>query len=444
MKGHQIKFVSIICSVMLFASVLAGCGSSNNNSGAAPSEKPSGTNQNANTNDLSGEITVWSSSDDMKNFVTGFNVKYPNIKVNLTIIPNDQFEAKIKPALQSGQGAPDIFTGESDYVKNWVETSFWEDLTAEPYNIGQYTDGMWKYVVDVGTDAAGKIRALSWQASPGSIIYRKDMAKQYLGTDDAEELSKMMSTQEGMMNVAKTLKEKSDGKIKMFASWKDLYNMQFSNRTQPWVVDGKLVMEDTMIDFYDQVKEISDNGYDLNADPWSPAWIAAVNGQDAFSYVLPTWGLQYVILPNAEATKGQWGLASGPIAYSKGGTWLGMWSGSKKKDLAWEFLKYVTVDEDSLTTYAKEHGEYVSNKAADASLASEPGNEVLGGQNHYQFYNSQMDKITTGLMTGMDQQINNAYLLSVEQYKSNKLTKEQAIEQFKKDVNTAYPDIDTK
>ncbi|MNN66358.1 hypothetical protein D3C81_1819290 [compost metagenome] len=121
-----------------------------------------------------------------------------------------------------------------------------------------------------------------------------------------------------------------------------------------------------------------------------------------------------------------------------------MWSGSKKKELAWEFLKFVTVDETSLTEYARQNGEYVSNKIADEALAGEAGNEVLGGQNLYEFYNTQMDNITTGLMTGMDQQINNAYLLSVEQYKNNKLSKEQAIEQFKKDVNTAYPDIDTK
>jgi len=443
MKRYQVKLVSLICTLILSISVLAGCGS-NNNSGAVSTAAPSEANTASSTGDLSGEIKVWSSSDDMKKIVESFNVKYPNIKINLTVIPNDQFEAKLKPALQSGQGAPDIFTGESDYVKNWVDTDFWEDLTADPYNVGQFTDGMWKYVVDVGTDKAGKIKALSWQASPGSIIYRKDMAKQFLGTDDPDELSKMMSTQEGMLNVAETLKEKSDGKIKMFASWKDLYNMQFSNRTQPWVVDGSLVIEDSMLEFYDQVKTIGANGYDLNADPWSPAWIAAVDGQEAFSYVLPTWGLQYVILPNAKETKGQWGLASGPVAYSKGGTWLGMWSGSKKKDLAWEFLKFATIDEAALTDYAKQNGEYVSNKAADMALAEEPGNEVLGGQNHYQFYNSQMDNITTGLMTGMDQQINNAFLLSVEQYKTNKLTKEQAIEQFKKDVNTAYPDIATE
>lgn len=434
------KLLATVLPIFLVASLAAGCGKKD--TASAPSGSAAATP--AGDTKLSGEITVWSSSDDMKKFITAFNAKYPDIKVNLTVIPNDQFEAKLKPAMQSGQGAPDLFTGESDYVKNWVNTPYWQDLTDNAYNVGSYTSNMWKYVVDAGTDTNGKIKALSWQASPGSFIYRKDMAKQYLGTDEPAEVSKMLATQAGMMQTAQTLKDKSGGKVKMFASWKDLYNMQFSNRSKPWVVDGKLVMEQSMIDFYDQVKQIADSGYDLNADPWSPAWIAAVNGDEAFSYVLPTWGLQYVILPNAAKTKGQWGLASGPVAYSKGGTWLGMWSGSKNKKLAWEFLKYVTIDSEALRAYAKDNGEYVSNKSVDEALAKEPGNETLGGQNLYEFYNSQMDHINIGLMTGMDQQINNAYLNSVEQYKLNKLTKEKAIEQFKKDVKNAFPDIRTE
>ena len=52
--------------------------------------------------------------------------------------------------------------------------------------------------------------------------------------------------------------------------------------------------------------------------------------------------------------------------------------------------------------YAKEYGEYVSLKSADQALAAEDGEEVLGGQNLYQFYNEQMEKIpaTTGANAG--------------------------------------------
>lgn len=394
------------------------------------------------TAELSGTINVWSSGDEMKRFAGDFMSKYPKVKVNVTVIPNSDFLTKMKPTLQSGQGAPDVFTGESDYVKYLIDTPFWENLSKAPYNAETSAKSLWKYVVDIGRGADGGIRALSWQAAPGSVLYRRDLAKKYIGTDDPNLISKLMNSYNGMMKMAKTLKDKTSGKVRMFASWQDVFNMQFSNRTQPWVVSNKLVVPKTMQDFYDIAKNISVNKYDLNADPWSPAWSAAVDGGNAFCYVLPTWGLQYLIIPNAKASNGKWGVASGPMPYCKGGTWLGVYSGSKNKELAWEFVKFATVDEQEAEHYAKTYGEYMANKNVDNKLAKEPGIATIAGQNSYKFYNSQMDKIPTKLMTKYDQQINNAYLNSIKQYISSGISKADAIKQFKDDVKNAYPELD--
>ncbi len=388
--------------------------------------------------DLSGTLEVWSSGEELGRFVEAFNKQYPNIKVNITVVPNADFVAKITPTLASGQGAPDIFTGESDYVKYLVNIGYWDDLRADPYNCEKYTDDVWDYVKSVGTDSTGAIRALSWQAAPGSIIYRRDMAKDVLGTDDPVELAKLLNSNEAMLDVAAKFKEKG---IKMFASWKDIMNMQFSNRAQPWVVDGKLVIDDSMLSFMDMAKTIVENGYDLNVDPWAPEWTAAVESDDTFCYVLPTWGYQFVVKPAAKKTLGKWGLTEGPVPYVKGGTWLGIYKGSQKKDLAWAFLKFVTLDSEAQQNYAKQYGEYVSLKSADMALAEGPGEEVLAGQNLFAFYNEEMKKIPNDLMTPYDGQINNAFLSNTQAYATGALDKDAAIKQFKEDVATAYPDL---
>ena len=369
----------------------------------------------------------------------GFNALYPDVAVNITVVPNADFLTKITPTLSSGQGAPDIFTGESDYVKYLVGSGYWDDLRAQPYNVEQYTKDMWEYVVSVGTDSAGAIRALSWQASPGSVMYRRDLAKKYLGTDDPAQVAGMLSSNEKMLEVAKTLKDK--GGVKMFASWQDIMNMQFSSRQQPWVVDGKLVIDASMLTFMDMAKAIVQNGYDLGVDPWSPEWTAAVESKDTFCYVLPTWGYQFVVKPAAKTTSGQWALTEGPVPYVKGGTWLGIYKDSPNKEIAWAFLKYVTCDSQAQQKYAAEYGEYVSLKSADEALATGKGEDVLGGQNLYQFFNQEMAKIPHDLMTSYDGQINNAFLSAVKAYASGKLDKDGAIKQFKEDVKTAYADL---
>ena len=362
----------LISAVLAFALTLslAACGQSAPASTPSGSSAPTSASVSQTDTALSGTLEVWSSGEELGRFVEGFNKLYPDVTVNITVVPNADFLAKLTPTLASGQGAPDIFTGESDYVKYLVDSGYWEDLRAEPYNVEQYTSDMWEYVVGVGTDDSGAIRALSWQASPGSIMYRRDMALEVLGTEEPQEVSALLNSNEAMLEAAAKFKEAG---IKMFASWQDIMNMQFSNREQPWVVDGKLIIDDSMLEFMDMAKTITEKGYDLNVDPWAPEWSAAVESDDTFCYVLPTWGYQFVVKPSAVNTVGQWALCEGPVPYVKGGTWLGIYKDSPNKDLAWAFMEYVTCNSEAQQAYAAESGEYVSLKSADEALATGEG-----------------------------------------------------------------------
>ena len=428
------KFLTLLLALAMVLS-LAACGSGGDATTPAP-EDSTAPAESAEPASLSGTLEVWSSGEELGRFVEGFNELYPDVTVNITVVPNADFLAKLTPTLASGQGAPDIFTGESDYVKYLVDSGYWDDLKAEPYNAD--TSDVWDYVVSVGTDDGGTLRALSFQASPGSIMYRRDIARDVLGTDDPDEVAAMLTDESAMLDVAAKLKESG---IKMFASWQDIFNMEFSNRAEPWVVDDNLVIDESMLSFMDTAKTITDNGYDLGVDPWAPEWIAAVDSADTFCYVLPSWGYQSVVKPGAVETAGEWAMCQGPIPYVKGGTWLGIYKDSPNKDLAWAFLSYCCLNSEAQQAYATEYGEYVSLKSADEALAEGPGEDVLGGQNPFAFYNAQMELLPADLMTAYDGTINNAFLSATKNYATGAMTKDEAIAQFKADVANAYPEL---
>ena len=220
------KFLTLLLALAMVLS-LAACGSGGDATTPAP-EDSTAPAESAEPASLSGTLEVWSSGEELGRFVEGFNELYPDVTVNITVVPNADFLAKLTPTLASGQGAPDIFTGESDYVKYLVDSGYWDDLKAEPYNAD--TSDVWDYVVSVGTDDGGTLRALSFQASPGSIMYRRDIARDVLGTDDPDEVAAMLTDESAMLDVAAKLKESG---IKMFASWQDIFIWNFPTVPNP-------------------------------------------------------------------------------------------------------------------------------------------------------------------------------------------------------------------
>lgn len=94
------KFAKLLTLLMVLSLAIAGCSgtaSSSTNSGGKPS----------------GNLTIWAygaidSTPHLQPLVTGFEKKYPDVKVNLVAQPSENYYAMLKAAIVSKTG-PDIF-----------------------------------------------------------------------------------------------------------------------------------------------------------------------------------------------------------------------------------------------------------------------------------------------------------------------------------------------
>ena len=403
-----------------------------------------GSAAEAETNtDLSGTLEVWGWTTDPQYQIEAFEKAYPNVTVNYTMIGTD-YDTKMQTIVDNRTEGPDVFYADVKTVKNYIESDAWETLNADPYNI-DVSDSE-DYTVKLGSDSDGNVKALSYQATPGGFWYKRDLAKKYLGTDDPDEISEMLSTTEGMLDVAEKLKEGSNGETHMFASYKDLW--QFANygmRSVAWVDGNKFQMDDFIPEFFDLAKTVRDNGYDAKIDTWSEAWYASCADDSVFGYAEPTWGLQYVIQTGAPDSEGNWGLASMPAAYFNGGSYLGIYQESQNKELAAEYVKFVCTNKDFLAQYAKDKGDYTSLKSVNKEIADGGYEEPwCAGQNTFKFFSDQMDKINTDIVTKYDDTIGNLMLNNVDLYLNGQLDKDAAIAQFKDDVASNYRRLDVE
>ena len=382
-------------------------------------------------------LEVWARGDEIKQWIPGFEAANPGIKVNVTVIPDQEMTAKLITVLGSGKGVPDLFMQEASYITYLVEAGCFADLNSGVYHINDYKDNIWDAVLKVGTDSTGVVRALTWQANPGAIIYRRDIAQKYFGTDDPMEVAKLLDTDEKMLNVASEMKK--DG-ISFVSCFKDLLDSKVAQRTQPWVVDGKLVIDPVLLSFFDMAKEIITKGYDLGVDQWASEWIAGVESDSLFCYILPPWGYQYVVKPAANKTIGKWAITTPPTSYISGGSYLGIYENTPYKEEAWKFFEYVMLNEDALYEYAKNSGDFVVLKSVCEKLAEGEGEAVLGGQNPNGMFIEAMNNEFKALNTVYDAQINDAFVSAIKSYAAG-TDKNAALKQFKDDVKNAFPEL---
>ena len=392
--------------------------------------------------DLEGAITVWAFNDEFDDMIPMFNEVYPDIEVDFVKWPSDEIVSKLEAALQTGVGIPDVFVGEQAWVKRWIVQDVWENLSAEPYHAEALVADHFEYVKDLVRDDDGNIRGLTWQATPGAVFYRRSIAGEVFGTDDPAEISGLMADIDSFLDMGRTIKAETGAYL--VPSVDDIQRLFFFNKRQPWVVDGRLIIEDIVMEYLDVARTIRDEGLDARYDMWTGEWFSAMN-ENVFCYVMPTWGLFFVIEPNAEDSFGDWAAAHGPASYMWGGTWLGIAKASDNKDLAWEFIKFMTTDRDFLKEWAYRSGDFVSDRAVVEEIVGDYSREFLGGQNHYEYFYEEAKRLGAAgwaeRVTHYDEDIQNEFLIAMKEYANGTMTKDEALQSFKDAVVSLYPEI---
>ena len=426
-------------------------------------------------------LNLWSFTNEIMTMATAYEGKNPGVDIKYTMIPmtNGEYQTKLKAALGTAD-APDVIALEAAFVKQFVESDMLADL-GELLPVAE-AGKIYPFVLDVGSND-GVTKAYAYQATPGALFYRRSLAKEYFGTDDPAEIQALLSDFDKYTEAAAVVKEKSGGDTYMVASSGDFQNPFFANREQPWVVDDTLVVDPMVEKYVETAKLFRDEGYEAQAQQWQEGWFAGMNDslvdaegnpKKVFSYFLPTWGLPYVLAPNAKSadgssdTSGDWGVITGPLPYQWGGTWLGVLKDSAKLDLAKKFIEFATLDQENLTNWAT--GVYTNEylKAIDPTVPDDqmqaPGDFVssqvvvekiipsfddselsafLAGQNSYGGFAEAAPSVNAKLMQGSDDAIQRALNDPINQYLSGAITEEEMWAMWKENLAIEFPDLMT-
>lgn len=377
--------------------------------------------------------------------------KIGDVDVVWTITPNNDNayqnnldQQLLKQADASADDKIDIFLVEADYALKYSDT----DYTMAVSDLGITDDELanqYDYTKKILEDSNGVLKGVSWQSTPGVLIYNREIAKDMWGSDDPAEVQKHVSDWDTFYATGSELAAKG---YKLTATVNDSYRVYSNNVSSKWVEDGKLNIDPQFKAWADAEKASYEAGQTTTGDLWSDEWSAGFypDGK-VFAYFGPAWLINFSMGQDDEksiAHAGGWGATEGPQAFYWGGTWICAATGTDNPTLVADIMRKMTTDETILKDIVSKDSDCINNKNVLSSLASDDsfGFSVLGGQNPFGLFTENVEKIDLSNLSAYDQGCNESFQKIMKDYFSGQYaTYDEAIEAFKQDVATKYPAI---
>lgn len=331
-------------------------------------------------------LTYWGwDSNYYQPVIDAYMESHPNVKIEATATEWGDMLTKAQQALASGSELPTIIPMDITLIGNWKKMGVTENLLDYGLDTSKYNPAL----IEAATDENGKVIGLFENVCPAGIAYKRDLAKEYFGTDDPDELAEMFSSYEAYVEKGKEVAEKSNGEVFMFYSGQAVAEWLYFASDIANVTDDTINMTDKMTDVMGKLVELRDAGaVDSYQNGTAEANATYADDKHIF-YPCPDWALTYYIESNDPEGSGNWGLIKAPVGYSHGGTAMGISSSAteEQKEAAYDFITWAISSEEGAAV-AKDKAGYITQDTTIATdeFCKRSDEEFFGGQDISSLY----------------------------------------------------------
>lgn len=404
-------------------------------------------------------VNVWSYSDFIHKIMDKYKELNPDLDYEIKSYSNmnEYHTFAVTLMASGGPDMPDIYEVNSEFVLRYTKGEAAKH--ALPYReLGIDVDRrlmeaeIAQYIVDVGTRPSdNEIVALSYKSTGGACIYRRSIAKDIWGTDDPQVIrNKIGPGWDQFFSAAEQLRAKG---YSLVSGDGDIWRMVEGGSPTGWIVDGKLSIDPAREKFLDYAKLLRDKDWSNGTTEWHEEWfhdMADRADRKVFCYFGPAWLINVVIDPNSSAesdpnttTYGDWAICEPLAGFAQEGSWVLANKGTKNRKAVADMLEWITLDTtDTGLQYLWANGftykDFVLPKDTVASAAvmrrSDGRLDILGGQDMFDVFIPVTGSVSARNWSMHDVAISTYWRKCVNEYVEGKITRSEAIEQFKKQI----------
>ena len=371
------RILSTLLAATMVVSMLSGCG-------AAEAEKTTGSTQDTSTGETSEDVvtlTYWGwDSNYYQPMMEAYSASHPNVKFEPTAVEWGDMLTKTQQALASGSELPTIIPMAITLINNWKKLDVTENLLDYGLDTSKYSE----VLIETATNDDGEVIGLFESICPAGIAYKRDLALEYFGTDDPQELQAMFSTYEAYVEKGKEVSEKSGGNVFMFHSGQAVAEWLYYASEVPNVEGDAINMTQKMEDVMGKLIALRDVGAVDTYQNGTAEANATYAGKEHIFYPCPDWALTYYIESNDPNGSGNWGLIKAPAGYSHGGTAMGITKTAteEQKKAAYDFITWCISSEEG-AAIARDKAGYITQDTtitADGTFSKRSDEAFFGGQ----------------------------------------------------------------
>lgn len=452
MNFKRSKALSI--AALLVVSMLSGCTPSSGGTTPAPSadsSAPASTASSASAESApapaaNSKINIWCwDKSDSRAEMHDLFTKDTGIAVELTAVESKDMTQKLQTTLAAGGEMPDIAWLEATFRGKLLSLNIWEDITKDPYNFDK--GNVLDYLIPLETSEDGRYVGPECPSVAG-MAYKRDLAKEYFGTDDPAELEKMFPDWNSFMKAGQTVQEKSQKKVFMLSSLGAAGIMLKGQSTESFIQGDKLNLEVGMKPILERLIDFKSMGVCDVLDFSSPEEGASYAGNDHIFYPCANWSVVFTIKSNDKEGTDRWGFMLPPGgAFPWGGTVMGVPQKAVNKQDAVTYIKYFFGSEEGAIHQRDFKGNFSPYKPLyeqkDFYSAADP---YFKGQDVLQDISQRVLPNIKGvrLPSKYDQDIDDVYNLAIKSINASdgaSITADEIIAQMKDDLINKQPTI---
>ena len=375
-------------------------------------------------------------------------------EIHWVINPNQDgvYQQKLDEALMNQADAADddkvdIFLSETDYVNKYTDKDADVAIPLKDLGIDPDKDlaDQYDFTKTTASDTDGVQRGSTWQCCPGTVVYRRDIAKDVFGTDDPEAVGEKLKDWDTTKATAEELKAKG---YYTFSSYADTFRLYGNSIENSWVEPGSTTVkvDQKIMDWISDSKEWLDAGY-LNKTvkgQWNDDWNKAMSSDSkVFAFLFPAWGIDFTLKPNWDGEDGAWAVTNPPQEYNWGGSYIHAATGTDNMEHAKDIILAMTGDKDTLLKISQDYADFTNTKSGMQEAASDDAfaSDFLGGQNPFEYFAPVAENIKIAPLSAYDQGCVELIQNAFSDYFQGNVEFDKAKSNFETAIMERYPEI---